>query len=164
MTDFSGIWELIGYAYINDELPLINGGTSVADMQSWLIGSSDANQKAIESCGLRIEIDDGHFSETVTGFSELMFDIEGIQVSDYQPMRGRVHSIGSIGFLLPHGVPDYASPSIENELAARYADGDTVVCDSIRLVDNNLIRKAAVITDEFYVDRVVLEYRIATGT
>lgn len=161
MSEFSGIWELVGYAHINGELSLVNGEPSNAESQSGLIGTSGLHHVTSEMHGLRIVIDGGSFSESAMEFSDLMFDIEGIQVNDYQPMSGKVLVIGQVGFLMPEGVPDYASRPIENELATRYADGDTMVCDTIRSTENNLLRQVSVITDELYTDRIVLLYRRA---
>ena len=75
-------------------------------------------------------------------------------------MVGRLHFVNDVGFILPDGVPDYASPSIENGIASRYSDGDTMVCDTLRRAGDDLIRQVSVITDELYIDRIVLIYRL----
>ena len=164
MSEFSGDWELVGYAYINDELPLVDGEPRGIDSQSWLLGSLEPPQNASDRSGLRLIISGSRFSEAVAEFPELMFDIEGIQVNDYRPMTGNIHSIENLGFLLPDGVPEYAAPPVNSAVASRYADGDTIVCDTIRRSGNDILRQVSVITDELYIDRVVLVYRCATDT
>ncbi|MGB7346321.1 MAG: hypothetical protein WBD20_19035 [Pirellulaceae bacterium] len=160
MSDLSGHWELIGYRHISDELPLIDGEPRPDDIRSWLIGSVDVQQGVAAANGLQIEIDGSTFSEAVAEFPELMFDIEGVQVNDYQPMAGRLHFVENVGFIRPDGVPGYAFQPIQNEVASRYSDGDTIVCDTLRRAGTNLTRQISVITDEFYTDRMVLVYQL----
>ena len=160
MSDLSGNWHLVGYNHVNDELPLFDGEPRVEDIRSWLIGSVDTQPDVAAVSGLKIEIDHSSFSEIVIEFSLLMFDVEGVQVNDYQPMTGRLHVVEQVGFILPDDVPDYASPFIDNGLASRYSDGDTIVCDTLRRTGDNLIRQVSVITDELYLDRIVLTYRL----
>lgn len=158
MSKFSGHWQLVGYGYINDELSLIDGEPGNDEIRSWLKGSEGFPQDVTAATGLGFLTDGSKFSETASAFSNLMFDREGVQVNDYQPMSGRLHFAGDVGFILPDGVPDFALPKIENDIASRYSDGDTVVCDSLRRVGNDLIRQISAITDELYLDRMVLVY------
>ena len=163
MNDFNGHWHLVGYRHFNDELPLTDSETGADDIHSWLLGSDNIVRDVPTATGLKIQIDGNTFSEAVKSFDDLMFDIEGIQVNDYQPMAGTIHFVADIGFVRPDGVPDYASPQIKTDLAARYSDGDTIVGDTLRRAGDNLIRQISVVTDELYVDRIVLVYRLAAG-
>ncbi|GAB5515737.1 hypothetical protein [Rhodopirellula baltica] len=87
-----------------------------------------------------------------------MFDLEGIQINDYQPMSGEVRIRKRVGFLIPDGGPQYGLP-ISIDLPLRYDDGDTKVCDAIRAFDDHLVRQLSVVTDELYLDRMTLLYR-----
>ena len=159
MNEFDGSWELTQYCHVNDEFRLTDGELAAGDADSWLLGLPNADQRTVSSAGLQLAIEGTLFTETASDFSELMFDREGIQVNDYSPMSGKIISIKNVGFLLPQGVPEHALPPIRNDVAARYDDGDTVVCDTLRLSDRNLLRQVSVITDELYIDRMVLVYQ-----
>ncbi|MEO1529540.1 MAG: hypothetical protein AAFX06_29300 [Planctomycetota bacterium] len=159
MSDFSGNWHVVGYDHLNGELSLFDGEPRAEDLRSWLVGSNETKPAVTAAGGMKIEIHETAFCESVTEFSRLMFDIEGVQVNDYQPMAGRLHIVEQVGFLLPDEVPEYASPSIDSGVACRYSDGDTIVCDTLRCAGDVLIRQVSVITDELYLDRIVLAYR-----
>ncbi|KAA5538931.1 hypothetical protein FYK55_26200 [Roseiconus nitratireducens] len=151
----NGSWELCQYLHWNGETES-DGDDS--EIRSWLCGSDDISIDDFnESTGLQLNLRDGAFSERGADFCQLMFDTEGIQVNDYRPMSGRVLFDGRVGSLIPDGVPEYSLPYPVG-IALRYGDGDTKVCDTIRLINDSLVRQLSVVTDELYLDRIVLVY------
>ncbi|WP_221645468.1 hypothetical protein, partial [Nostoc sp. UCD120] len=56
----------------------------------------------------------------------------------------------------------WAVPSDEvNKKKLRYDDGDTKIADSIEVQGEQLIRTISVVTDELYLDRVIIVYKKA---
>ena len=88
----------------------------------------------------------------------MMFDVGGVQVNDYEPMEGEIIESDGFAFLHPKGVPEWAESNATDSLVLRYDDGDTKVSDNLRLVDNFLVRQISVVTDEIYLERIVLIY------
>ncbi|TWT72626.1 hypothetical protein [Crateriforma conspicua] len=155
MSEFVGSWDLIRYAHTVGEIPNEDDGSAI---HAWLQGSDKGSLGSdTERTGLQLSIEGESFSEQVSAFSSLMFDVEGVQVNDYQPMSGKILVINGLGFLMPEGVPEYALP-INVAFPLRYDDGDTKVCDTVRVFDDVLVRQLSVVTDELYLDRMTLLY------
>ncbi len=171
MNELDGAWELIGYQHQTDEIEYEDedgeDGPRVAEIQAWLRGA-ELSRAVLEAMpprtGLQLVLQNGAFRESVENFSELMFDESGVQVNDYQPMSGQLATINSVAFLVPEGVADYARPEPAEDMVVRYDDGDTLVCDSLRIVDGMLARQTSVVTDEIYLERMLLVYRRAEDT
>lgn len=168
MNELEGEWELVGYQHRTDEIEYDDGddGPRVTEIHAWLLGAeltSASLEAAPPRTGLQLAIQSGAFRESVENFSELMFDESGVQVNDYQPMSGQLAIINSVAFLVPEGVPDYAKPEPAEDMVVRYDDGDTLVCDSLRVVNGMLVRQTSVVTDEIYLERMLLVYRRAVN-
>jgi hypothetical protein len=80
----------------------------------------------------------------------LTYDAEGVQVSGVAEFGGVIREDGERGYLLTDAVAEASR--------LRYDDGDTRICDSVRVEGERLVRTICVITDECYGDRVVLVY------
>jgi len=159
MSELVGRWDLRRYAHIADEVSTDGDNSGI---QAWLRGLDDNSpESGDERTGLQLLIRDGIFSESVQGFTSLMFDREGIQVNDYQPMSGNVVIIKGIAYLIPEGVAEDALHDA-GDCALRYDDGDTMVCDTIRVFGDTLVRQLSVVTDELYLDRMTLVYGRST--
>lgn len=86
----------------------------------------------------------------------LTYDEEGVQVAGVAEFGGVVREDCGRGYLLRREV---RGPSTKIGLSRlRWEDGDTRVCDSIRVLGGQLVRTICVVTDECYGDRVVLVY------
>ena len=86
----------------------------------------------------------------------LTYDEEGVQVGGVAEFGGIVREDGERGYLLRREVRSPAARTAPTRL--RWDDGDTRVCDSIRVLGSRLVRAICVVTDECYGDRVVLVY------
>jgi hypothetical protein len=86
----------------------------------------------------------------------LTYDEEGVQVAAVPSFGGVVREDGERGYLLGSEARGSASRNDPGRL--RWDDGDTRVCDSVRVLNGRLIRTICVVTDECYGDRVVLVY------
>ncbi|QEG38931.1 hypothetical protein [Roseimaritima ulvae] len=166
MNELEGEWELVGYFHKTDEIEYddADDGSNVTEIRAWLQGAEPTNaslEAAQPRAGLQLAIQRGAFRESVENFSELMFDVSGVQVNDYQPMSGQLATINSVAFLVPEGVPEFARTEPAEDIVVRYDDGDTLVCDSMRIVDGMLVRQTSVVTDEIYLERMLLMYRRA---
>ncbi|QDT32382.1 hypothetical protein [Thalassoglobus polymorphus] len=162
MTELEGHWQLVGYEHLVDEILYEEGAADprITELYGWLLGRSDVNSlPSLESqAGLVLRICDSKFEEEVTGFERLMFDADGIQVNDYRPMTGVVYQRERISFIKPFDA--FVQSDVERfpKLILRYDDGDTQVCDSLRRFEEKLIRQVSVVTDEIYLERILMVY------
>lgn len=169
MNELEGEWQLVAYQHRTDEIEYDDGddGPRVAEIRAWLQGAEITRallEAAPRRTGLQLMMQSGAFRESVENFSELMFDESGVQVNDYQPMSGKLATLNSVAFLVPEGVADYAKPEPAGDMVVRYDDGDTIVCDALRIVDGMLVRQTSVVTDEIYLERMLLVYRRSEDT
>ncbi|NJN00069.1 MAG: hypothetical protein HC800_25630 [Phormidesmis sp. RL_2_1] len=155
MVRMLGVWELSRYSHVVSEIWPDDDGT---EMDAWLLGAHEPElNSGQEQRGLHLTVRDGAFTETVKDFAALMFDQEGVQVNDYQPMSGQIVQVNAIGFLMPFGTSALKGQTPRG-CFLRYDDGDTKVCDTIRLIGDRLVRQLSVVTDELYLDRMTLVY------
>ena len=160
-NSMQGEWELRQYHHLIDEIPYGDEDNSprLDEIQAWLMGNDDEQiAQSVPRTGLIIRIQANAFSEHAVEFDGLMFDVSGVQVNDYVPMAGALVERNSLTFLQPDGVPDWAKPELIDGPVLRYDDGDTKVSDSLRLVGDKLVRQISVVTDEIYLERIVLVY------
>jgi|GEM_PF-4391016 len=159
-----GEWRLVAsgsinaeIAFINDEEPDPNG------VSDWLNGFDHALVAASKpTSGLTLSIAaDGTFSEIVSGNPQVYwFDVEGVLESEVIPFSGVVVHNDQASYLRPTSIATWATP-VEGRYGLavlRYDDGDTEISDSVRLVENQLIRTVNVVTDELYLDRIAIVY------
>ena len=161
IASMNGEWQLKFYHHLVDEIPWGDEEDTacLAEIQAWLRGKSDAQiPDAVPMAGLVMKLQGSAFSEETIEFDALMFDVNGVQVNAYVPMTGTVVDRDGLTILKPAGVPDWATPNSMDASALRYDDGDTKVCDNLRLIDGQLVRQVSVVTDEIYLERMVLVY------
>jgi hypothetical protein len=164
LASIQGEWCLVAsgsvnseIAFINDEEPDPNG------VSDWLNGIDDTLvDTATATSGLTLSIaSDGTFAEHVSGKPEVdWFDAEGILQAEVSPFNGVVVGSDQAVYLRPINIATWASP-VEGRYGRavlRYDDGDTKISDRIRALGDRLIRTVNVVTDELYLDRVVIVY------
>ena len=163
--NLEGEWQLISSAstrseisFINEDEPDPNGVTN------WLNGLDDSLlESAKQTSGLVLSIKpDGSFTEVVTGKPEIYwFDAEGVLVDEVTPFNGVTVSSEKCTYLKPDAIAAWAIPvdGLYGESVLRYDDSDTKIADNLRLVDGHLVRTVNVVTDELYLDRVLIKYK-----
>ena len=157
----NGEWQLQRYHHVVAEIPWgdEDDAACAVAIQAWLIGNSDEQiPDAVPRTGLIMKIQGKTFSEEVVEFDGLMFDVCGIQVNNYVPMKGTVVDRDGQMVLDPEGVPDWATPNGKVDSVLRYDDGDTKCCDNLRLLNDKLVRQISVVTDQIYLERILLVY------
>lgn len=162
MSDFDGNWELTRYGSDTAEIAYddTDDGPRETEIRAWLIGNEVSMiGNSLPQTGLRITIEQNRFEESVFRFDELMFDVDGVQVNDYQPMSGNLSISERVAFMAPDESDKPASLDGTGAKAVRYDDGDTKVCDTLRLSGQMLVRQTSVVTDEIYLERMLLIYR-----
>ncbi|MBH8555819.1 hypothetical protein I8751_26425 [Nostocaceae cyanobacterium CENA357] len=158
-----GIWLLTGSISINSQIKFFGDEPDPNGIENWLNSNSNnliAQVEATEGLTLTIS-SDGKFSEERTGTPKVYwFDKEGVLESEVIPFNGHLSFYDSKVFLLVDDLPSWAVPSDEvNKKKLRYDDGDTKIADSIEVQGEQLIRTISVVTDELYLDRVIVVYK-----
>lgn len=160
-----GEWQLVSSASITSEISFINEDEPDPNgVANWLNGFDDnLLESAKLSSGLVLTIkSDGSFTEVVTGKPEVhWFDVEGVLADEVTPFNGVITSNEKGSYLKPVVIATWAIP-VEGrygECVLRYDDGDTKIADNLRLIDEHLIRTVNIVTDELYLDRVLVKYK-----
>lgn len=166
--NIEGEWHLIASAsitsevqFVNDEQPDPNG------VANWLNGFDDSLlESAKQTSGLVLSITpDGSFTERVTGKPEVYwFDVEGVFANEVTPFDGVTVKNEQGAYLKPVAVAKWAV-AVEGrygKCVLRYDDGDTKITDNLRIVEAHLIRTVNIVTDELYLDRVLIRYKRAS--
>jgi hypothetical protein len=164
MNNFVGNWFLAGTYSENGQFEIIEDDEKYRrNYESWLIAEDYSNlDKLVGVEGLHLTInEDGTFTESKIGDSQIgwieWFDEEGVSDSNTTPFSGIYKIFDNRAFLT---VEDMSSWAISNDPERiRRDDGDTKICDSLRLVEGKLIRTVSVITDELYSTRVIYSYK-----
>lgn len=164
------VWELQGFDCQRDKVNVKTGfigrvllPLNVRKAAHWLLPSAAFEKlpKQKSAKGLRLSIfDDGTFleqSENETGFG--YFNREGCLIDEIIPFSGKVSIFKNRRFLLLDQPISWACPAEADEEFIRYDDGDTKISDEIKIVENNLIRTVAVITDGYLLDRFLYIYK-----
>ena len=162
IESFAGTWTLIGSTSINGEISFIDEEPDPNGVRNWLNGKGAALRDEVEpNSGLTLSIAaNGSFTEQVEGDPNVYwFDSEGVLVSEVVPFGGFLKLQGENAYLQPSEIPSRATPDDEYNVVLRYDDGDTKICDCINLVGDTLIRTVNVVTDELYLDRVIIVYQ-----
>ena len=167
MTDqnITGEWHLVASISIQPEshLEFLKDGPDHTGISNWLNGFDDKLiEEAQETSGLVLCIkQDGSFTEEVTGNPNVYwFNDEGCLV-DVAPFNGVLVETEQGFYLKPTNINEWAIP-IEEAYGAcvlRYDDGDTKITDHLRRVGEYLVRTVNVVTDEAYLDRVLIKYK-----
>lgn len=158
--NFTGTWDLNGSFDNHGQFEIIKDIEEYRRIyERWLRDEDYENLENLNKAdGLRLEIkSDGTFTESKTGNPQLeWFDEDGVSVSKITPFDG-IYKIYDDRAFLTLQTPSNLSYTNDPE-RIRYDDGDTKVCDSLRIVGEDLIRTVSVITDELYTIRILMRY------
>ena len=163
ITHFVGSWQLVGSTHINSQVKFYGNTPDPIGVSNWING--DSNELADEVSpteGLVLTItENAKFSEDKTGNPKtIWYDLEGVQ-SDVEPFSGWVSLLRSKIYLMADGVPDWGNTPDAKKL--RYNDGDTKIADTVEVdrKKQRLIRCMNIVTDDLYLDRIILVYKPA---
>lgn len=163
LTSLVGSWVLIGSVAINSEVTFIGEETDPNGVRDWLNGRADELVGQVETVkGLTLTIaDNGTFTEVKTANPNITwYDQEGVLESEVEPFNGTVVLKGEGAFLVAKEIPNWAQPTVNDDgVALRYDDGDTMIAEWLERSDNRLVRTVNVVTDELYLDRIVMVYQ-----
>jgi hypothetical protein len=166
MNIFTGNWYLAGTFNENGQFEIIDDIEEYRrNYEVWLRAEDHSNlDKLLQVNGLQLAInEDGTFTETKIGNPDLglveWFDAEGVADSQTTPFDGIYKIFYDRAFLTVEDVSSWAISDDPERI--RLDDGDTKICDSLRIIGEDLIRTVSVITDELYTTRVFLKYRKA---
>lgn len=157
-----GTWLLIGSVSINSEVSFVGEEPDPNGVKDWLNGEGkELIDKINATSGLTLNIgSDGTFTETKEGNPRVYwFSDEGVLESEVVPFNGVVKTNRAGSFLQPEEIPSWATPTDDYGVALRYDDGDTKISDHIYIAGENLVRTINVVTDELYLDRIVVVYK-----
>ena len=163
-----GEWHLVGSGSASSEIAFINETDPDPNgVSEWLNGFDEALVEAAQpTSGLKLAIaPGGSFAEEASGQPDVnWFDEEGVQ-SDVLPFGGTIVESGEVSYFLPVSIPNWATPTDGKYGTAvlRYDDGDTKIANNIRIRTGKLVRTVNVVTDELYLDRVVIIYQRING-
>ncbi|MEM9449908.1 MAG: hypothetical protein AAGA75_15390 [Cyanobacteria bacterium P01_E01_bin.6] len=157
-----GKWSLIGSISINSEISFVGGEPEPNGVKDWLNGSGRELVETMNATsGLTLELcSDSTFTETKYGNPAVYwFSDEGVLESEVVPFNGLVKANEFGFFLQPDEISSWATPTDKYGVILRYDDGDTKICDRLYLSEGKLIRTINVVTDELYLDRIVIVYK-----
>jgi hypothetical protein len=158
-----GTWILVGSTSINGQIAFLDDEPDPNGVLNWLNGLGEELEASIKHMtGLELEISqDGRFSEALSGQPKVpWFDVEGVLSNDVAPFNGALTSNDKLVYLQPDGIPRWSvhAQNRYGKAILRYDDGDTKICDSLRLKGDRLLRTVNVVTDELYTNRVLVAY------
>ena len=134
------------------------------EVADWLNAFDDNLVKTatpVSGLVLTIEPALGAFTEMVIGNPAIeWFDAEGVLAEEVSPFDGTIVCNAQGAYLRPKDVPEWATPVDGRYRAAilRYDDGDTKIADNLRVADGRLVRTVNIVTDELYLNRVIIVY------
>ncbi|MGB7070008.1 MAG: hypothetical protein WBD22_10990 [Pyrinomonadaceae bacterium] len=159
-NEFVGTWVLAGHKSINEELDISHESQAFeTEMAEWLYGNSDDAVSGLEPVsGLRLSVaGNGTFTELKTSLPEIdWFDAEGVLDDEVNPFSGIYNVSDSRAYLTFKDPPEWSRS--EDKARIRYDDGDTKICDSLFVKDDGLVRTISVVSDDLYLNRVILRY------
>ena len=164
MNPMQGRWQLAARHFIQSEVENLDeeGLAPQSALGEWLNGNAlDMLADVWETQGLLLDIHaDGSFTEQLTGTPKIIWFAADGCMSDPEPFAGQCTMVGNLGYLLPPEIDRWAIPK-EGEFAPallRYDDGDTMISEHVMLDRGRLLRCVNVVTDELYLNRVLLVY------
>ena len=149
-----GTWLLTGTFALNSEIPFIDDEPKPDGVEEWLNGKSpEVLDQIMPADGLKLVIDsDGTFTEEKIGAPQITwYDSEGVLESNVNPFNGTIQESKGTFYLI--------AEDIEPTGNLRYDDGDTKIADSLTTIGDDLVRTISVVTDELYLDRILLRYQ-----
>ncbi|WP_435234818.1 hypothetical protein ACR30L_13755 [Psychromonas sp. PT13] len=156
-----GVWLLIGSVSINSEINFIGEEPDPKGVTDWLNDSGEELIDKIQATsGLTLSVSaDRTFTEVKQGSPSIYwFSDEGVLESEVIPFNGVVKTNEYGAFLQPEDIPSWATPTNNYGVILRYDDGDTKISDHIYIREDKLVRTINVVTDELYLDRIVVVY------
>ncbi|MBW4579077.1 MAG: hypothetical protein KME42_05810 [Tildeniella nuda ZEHNDER 1965/U140] len=157
-----GVWLLTAATAIDDEVDL-EGLPAADQIDEWLYSTAyDLIDEAEPVSGLKLTIHaDGTFTEEKTGLLNLpWYDREGVLDEAVTPFSGILKTEENLMYLHLEEPISWATPEDTiREVRVRYDDGDTIICDRIEIISNQLVRTMSVVTDELYLNKVLLIYQ-----
>lgn len=164
-TAVVGAWLLVATTTTSSDLALVDATYHIPAMNAWLYGTSHDLLDAVEpTAGLRLVINaDATFTEEKTGDLILSwYDRDGVLDQHVTPFSGIIKTPKKRMYLHPEQLSAYAIPTGKfRQARVRYDDGDTIICDTLDLINGALVRTMSVVTDELYLDRTILIYHKA---
>lgn len=165
IDSFSGRWKATATCSTHAENTLISEDEADPNgIVDWLNGF-DATlvraAKPVSGLVLTIEMARGTFTEKVRGNPAIAwYDAEGVLTEKVWPFDGTIACNTQGAYLRPQEVPWWAIPLDfrYQEAILRYDDCDTRIADNLRVVDGRLVRTVNIVTDDTYLDRVVIVY------
>lgn len=160
-----GIWILSGSFIEQGSMPEIKDIRKYRQSyKDWLLSDNyEPLEKMTEASGLELRIEqDGSFTERQKGTPNVAgwFNEEGILDNNVQPFDGRYFISGARAYLKFNLTDEYHwNKRAFTHKYFRFDDGDTKICDSLRVVESQLIRTMMVLTDELWTTRLVFRYR-----
>jgi hypothetical protein len=160
----SGEWHLVASTSTRSEIAFDGDEPDPQGVSNWLNGSDNAlAESAAETSGMVLSISpDGSFTEKVTGEPQVYwFDEEGVLAQGVSPFDGVIAWAADRAYLKPRAIANWAIPEEGRYAPAllRYDDGDTKIADQLRFEGHQLVRTVNVVTDELYLDRIVIIYQ-----
>lgn len=162
---FTGIWILDGSFVENGSIPEVEDIKKYRQSyKDWLLSDDYEPLTSLKpASGLELTINpDGSFTERQTKSPDVAawYDWEGIADNSVQPFDGKYVKSGARAYL-KYELTDVShwNKTAFTHKYFRFDDGDTKICDSLRIVDSSLIRTMMVLTDELWTTRLVLRYR-----
>ena len=164
MNNFIGNWFLAGTFSENGQFEIIEDIEEYRrNYEIWLLAEDYNNlDKLLSVNGLQFAVnEDGTFTESKIGDLQIglidWFDVDGVLDSQITPFDGIYRVFDDRAFLTVKDVSSWAISDDPDRI--RLDDGDTKICDSLRIIGEDLIRTVSVITDELYTTRVLLKYQ-----
>ncbi len=162
IKDFVGRWEIVaveeeeGEATFPDDVDDDYENTEFLD---WLNETPTCHRASASevASGVTLEIfEDGNFEERAEEGARLpCFDEEGVMEMNASPFDGEIVEQGGALYLRPKDLHPGVSPEDERyEVIIRYDDGDTAICDHVKVAKDNLYRTVSVTTDALYFNRI----------
>ena len=160
---FVGTWVLTGSISTNSEVQFIKDRPDPKGVINWLNGTSQElveQTKASEGLVLTIA-QNKKFEEKKTGDPKVKwFNYEGVESNNVEPFDGQLKLSKSRAYLIADNVPSWAMPeNRKSTVKLRYDDGDTKIADFLEIINDRLVRTINVVTDELYLDRVIIVYQ-----
>lgn len=165
IDSFSGRWNATATSSTHAESTLISEDeVDPNGIVDWLNGF-DATlvraAKPVSGLVLTIETARGTFTEKVRGNPAIVwYDAQGVLMEKVWPFDGTIVCNTHGAYLRPHDEPWWAMPvdGRYGEAILRYDDLDTRIADHLRVVGGRLIRTVNIVTDDTYLDRVLIVY------
>lgn len=158
MADFSKQWELVGSTFSETEINFIEPSFD-AEFAELSISASILLPEIKKTSGLRLQITNNkRFSQFLYGAPDVMwFDVEGVLEDEVTPFDGSCSEIDQRLYLIADERPKWAaSKDIKKQRFFRYDDSDTVICDFVELIENQLLRTLSVLTDGRYKSLILM--------